>query len=482
MTGEPAPLTRWGDLPVGPGASGARRPALATGLARFAHGLSRPDIAGSAASHAAVLTLDAVGCALAGWAAEETPQALRAARCLGGPGLATVMGAAAPASLIGSVLANAYLTTAVTACDVYTPAHCHLTPEVVPAALAVAEAEHVSGRSFLTAVAAGLEVASRLLRAIDYAEFRRRGWHAPGVIGPIGAAVAAGRLLGLDSGRLRTAISLAVSQAAGTFAAWPTTAVKFHQARGAVAGLLAARLAAEGFAASPEPFEAADGGLFASYSPGDAAVALADLPGVWELEQISVRLWPGATPVQSLLTALLASGRPLPPAADLARVEIRVPPATYRAHRDVAHPAGCFEALLSFHYVAAATIAHGRFGIDLTDPPHREDPDLTAFIGQRVAFGPDPTVPRGGVEVVMTGQDGTTEVIRQEHALGTAQFPATRAQIEDKFLQGAQTRLAPAAAEELLAMLSHLDDVGDCADLVRLTRPPPAGARPVASR
>jgi len=38
---------------------------------------------------------------------------------------------------------------------------------------------------------------------------------------------------------------------------------------------------------------------------------LADLPGVWELEQISVRLWPGATPVQSLLTALLAWEAPL---------------------------------------------------------------------------------------------------------------------------------------------------------------------------
>jgi 2-methylcitrate dehydratase PrpD len=458
---------------AGPGDPGSLRPALAAGLARFAHGLDRGDISGPAAGHASRLILDAVGCALAGWAAEETPQVLRAALRLGHLGQATVLGAASPASPIGSVLANAYLMTAITACDVYTPAHCHLTPEVVPAALAVAEAEHASGTALLTAVVAGLEVASRLLRAVDYAEFRRRGWHAPGVIGPVGAAVAAGLLLGLSEDGLRTAMSLAVSQAAGTFAAWPTTAVKFHQARGAAAGLLAARLAAEGFAASPEPFEAPDGGLLHSYSPGDPAVALADLGRVWELEQVSVRLWPGATPVQALLTALLGGGRHLTAAADLAAVEIRVPPPTYEAHRGVAHPAGCFEALLSFHYVAAATIIHGRFGIDLTGPAHRDGKDIATFIDERVAFAADPAVPRGGVRVTLTTRAGATEVIRQDHALGTPRCAATLAQVEDKFRLGARTRLSAARADELLARLGRLDGEADCADLIRLTRPIP---------
>jgi 2-methylcitrate dehydratase PrpD len=451
------------------GAASARRP-LAAGLAQFAHGLRRDEIGDPAAGRTRALTLDALGCALAGWAAEETPRVLRTARGLGA-GQSTVVGDATPASPIGSVLANAYLTTAVTACDVYTPAHCHLTPEVIPAALAVAEAEHAPGPAFLTAVTAGLETASRLLRAIDYGEFRRRGWHAPGVIGPVGAAIAAGLLLGLGEDGLRSAMSLAVSQAAGTFAAWPTTAVKFHQARGAAAGLLAARLAAEGFAASPEPFEAPDGGLFGSYSPGDPAVALADLGRSWELEQISVRLWPGATPVQALLTALLASGRPLPMAADLAGVEIRVPPPTYEAHCGIAHPVGCFEALLSFHYVAAATIIHGRFDIDLTEQAHRDGSDITKFIDQRIAFVPDPAVPRGGVQVTMTTHRGVTVVVRQENALGTPQNPATPAQVEEKFLRYASARLGPARSGDLLAQLNGLDQVADCADLLRLTRP-----------
>jgi 2-methylcitrate dehydratase PrpD len=443
------------------------RPPLAAGLADFACGLRRDDIGGPAADHASALILDAAGCALAGWVAQETPGVLRTARGLGGAGRATVIGDGRPASQLAAVLANAYLTTAITACDVYIPSHCHLTPEVVPAALAVAEAEHASGSAFLVAVTAGLEVASRLLRAIDYAEFRRRGWHSPGVIGPVGAATAAGLLLGLGKNELRSAISLAVSQAAGTFAAWPTTAVKFHQARGAAAGLLAAVLAGEGFAAAAEPFEAPDGGLFASYAPGDAARALADLGRAWELEQISIRLWPGATPVQALLTALLASGPPLPAADDLDSVDISVPPATHQAHRDLAHPAGTFEALLSFHYVAAATIRHGRFGIDLADPAVCDDPDTAKFIDSRVHFRPDPTVPRGGVQVTLHPRHGEPVVVRSDYALGTPQRPATPAQVQGKFLAGASARIGPAAAETLLGRLSQLDQVADCADLLR---------------
>jgi 2-methylcitrate dehydratase PrpD len=457
-----------------PQAGPAPEPPLAAGLARFARGLRAVDIAPAAAGHVTTLTLDAIGCALAGWDAEETPRVLAAARRLGGqPGLGdttTIIGDDSAAPPLTAVLANAYLTTAITACDVYIPSHCHLTPEVVPAALAVAEAEHASGTALHTAITAGLEVASRLLRAIDYAEFRRRGWHSPGVIGPVGAATAAGLLLGLDEAGLRTAMSLAVSQAAGTFASWPTTAVKFHQARGAAAGLLAAVLAREGFEASAEPFETPDGGLLHTYAPGQPGLALKDLGLDWELEQISIRLWPGATPVQALLTALLTGERELPAAPDISAVEIRVPPPIYAAHRGVAQPAGTFEALLSFHYTAAATIRHGRFGIDLTTPEHRTDPELTAFIAQRVSFLPDDSVPRGAVEVTIRTRDGGTLLLRQDHALGTPQRPAPERRVHEKFLDYATPRIGDAAAE-LLARLTRLDEVPDVAELLKLTRP-----------
>ena len=115
-----------------------------------------------------------------------------------------------------------------------------MTPEVIPAALAAAELAGSTGPDFLLAAALGLEITTRVCLALDYPAFRARGWHSPGVAGAIGAAAAAGRLLGLDRDQMTGCLGLAGAQAAGTFAAMGTVAVKFHQANGA--GQASARL------------------------------------------------------------------------------------------------------------------------------------------------------------------------------------------------------------------------------------------------
>ncbi len=64
------------------------------------------------------------------------------------------------------------------------------------------------------------------------------------------------------------AFGLAGSQAAGTFAAWGTPTVKFHQCRGALSGLMAALLAQQNFVATREFLTAKDGGLYNAYVNG----------------------------------------------------------------------------------------------------------------------------------------------------------------------------------------------------------------------
>ena len=98
-------------------------------------------------------------------------------------------------SLAGATLLNAYLVTAVTMCDVHRETMTHVTPEVMPPALAIAERDGLSGRALLTAIAAGCEVTTRVGIGTDYPKFRARGWHGPGIFGPFGAAAAVGSLL-----------------------------------------------------------------------------------------------------------------------------------------------------------------------------------------------------------------------------------------------------------------------------------------------
>ena len=67
-----------------------------------------------------------------------------------------------------------------------------------------------------------------------------------GVAGPVGAAAAAGRLLGLDPSALRSALTIAAAQAAGTQEALGTMTKPLHLGKAAANGVEAALLAQAG--------------------------------------------------------------------------------------------------------------------------------------------------------------------------------------------------------------------------------------------
>ncbi len=236
-------------------------------LARFAAGLQYGDIPERVREYTKNLLLDTLACAAAGHQGEETHQVAALAAGLAQSRESSVIGGDS-LSLAGATLLNGYLITAVTMCDIHRATLTHVTPEVMPPALAIAERDGLSGRELLVALAAGCEITTRIGLGLDYPEFRRRGWHGPGVIGPFGAAAAAGRLRGFSAATMARAFGLAGSQAAGTFAAWGTPTVKFHQCRGALSGLMAALLAEQNFLATSEFLTAPDGGLYNTYSDG----------------------------------------------------------------------------------------------------------------------------------------------------------------------------------------------------------------------
>ena len=148
-------------------------------LSDFAAGLRYDDLPQRTREHCKNLILDALACALAGYQGEETGQVRALASALAQGTESSVIGGA-PLSLVGATLFNGYLITAVTMCDVHRPTMTHVTPEIVPPALAIAERDDLGGRALLVAIAAGCEVTTRIGLGLDYPAFRARGWHGPG--------------------------------------------------------------------------------------------------------------------------------------------------------------------------------------------------------------------------------------------------------------------------------------------------------------
>jgi 2-methylcitrate dehydratase PrpD len=417
------------------------------------------DLPQSARDRARIVLIDTVASAFMGSRSSEVPMIERLAVTIAGRGDSPVVGRPALANA-GAVLVNGYLVTATTVCDVYRPTLCHVTPEVFPPALAVGTQRAVSGADFLLAFALGLETTTRVGLGSNYPAFRAKGWHSPGVWGPFGGAAAAGKLLGLDSARMRNALSLAGSQSAGTFAHWGTPTIKFHQSRGALSGYLAANLADTGFEAGADVLTAKDGGLYGTYSDGGKPeLAVAGLGAQWELEHLSLRPWPLASSLQSVATALLhlvdtAGAR----ATTVARARVGLSTTVYNMHGQLPWD-DRFHALLSAPYVTAVILADGVCGLDQFAPERLKDADLDRYARQNVEVVIDESVEGTGATVELQLTDGQT--IRDSRAVphGDEKDPLNLADVKSKFLAAAEGLLPADQAAAALARLERIEEL-----------------------
>src|SRR5471030_1317426 len=440
-------------------------------LARFAASLSYDDIPARVREQCKDVLLDTLACALAGHAGEETGQVSRFAASLATSSESTVIGGGS-LSLAGATLLNGYLITAVTMCDIHRSTLTHVTPEVVPPALLIAERDNKSGRDLLVALAAGFEATTRIGVASDYPAVRARGYHGPGVFGPFGAAAAAGRLIGLSPEAMARAFGLAGSQAGGTFAAWGTPTVKFHQCRGALSGLMAALLAEQDFLATREFLTAKDGGLFNTFSNGGHPEKVTDdLGRRWELEQIALRLWPSASSIQGMNTALFDALEQHPfKLKDIKRAQIRLAPTVFNLHGKLSKYKAKFDALISAHYTAAVIIEDHVLTLNQFSPERYDDPVLRNAAANLIDVQPDESLTDVQAVVEFELNDGTKIVKRCNSPRGSADNRLTRAQIESKMRTYAQKRIGKAAIERIIASIWALEDVGSVRDLMQTMR------------
>src|SRR5215471_1499799 len=443
-------------------------------LAEFAARLRFDDLPERSREHCKNLILDALACAVAGHQGEETRQVAALASALAEGSESSVI-AGGQLSLVGATLFNGYLITAVTMCDVHRATMTHVTPEIVPPALAIAERDDVSGRDLLVAIATGCEVTTRIGLGLDYPAFRARGWHGPGIIGPFGAAAAVGSLLKFEADAMARAFALAGSQAGGTFAAWGTPTVKFHQCRGAVSGLLAALLAQQNFVATREFLTAKDGGLYKTYAGGGKPeAAIADLGHRFELERIALRLWPSATLIQGLNTALfdLLAKHEIE-AARIRRVVIALSQSAFDMHGGFGTYKGKFEALLSAHYAAAAILHDRALSLAQFAPARYDNPALSTFAAEKVDVGADTALSGSQAKVDLVLTDGATLSAFCADRRGAFEKPRSRAQVEQKFRNYAAAVLPQSGIEEVIHAVGRLEDFDSSRKLMALLRAGP---------
>jgi 2-methylcitrate dehydratase PrpD len=175
------------------------------------------------------------------------------------------------------------------------------------AALAVAEEFGVSGRELITALVAGNECMLRTgLAAKSTSE--HFGFHAPGLTGVFGSAIAASKIMGHDAHTTTMAIGIGGSFGSGLLAfakAGNGGMVKrLHMGRAAEGGVTAAYLAARGFEGPDVVLEGKFGYLDVYAEDGDPALLVEGLGTRWDSLNIWFKMFPCHVTAQAPVRAI----------------------------------------------------------------------------------------------------------------------------------------------------------------------------------
>lgn len=333
---------------------------LAVRIAEAVCALSLEQLPDAAARKAKLCLIDLIGCAFESRQLPWSRQAVALAAPLDEG--ASIIGHRSAVAHADAAFANAVMGHGLVREDMHSGSISHLGIVVLPALLALAQYRRVRGRDWLAAVIAGYEAGGRVGRAVMDAEVARI--HRPtGITGPVAAAAAGARALGLDLEATTSAIALGANCAMG-YNQWAHTGgseMYFHAGFAARNALAAVRLAEQGAFASPSALDG-EAGLFAALKKRSAAAKLEMFHGDPEILSVYHKPVPACNFAQTASQAALRIARDKAIAPEgIAGVAVRVPRAgALYPGCDFTGPfAHVLQAKMSIQYNVAAALLAG---------------------------------------------------------------------------------------------------------------------------
>ena len=364
----------------------------------------------------------------------------------------------------------------------------HVGIATVPVALAVAEKlGRVSGRDFITAIAAGTDLHTRLDLAVRLPDWTMtEGWFATQLFGFLSGAITAGRLRGFDGERIENSLGIAFTQVSGSrqMAVGASTDLRSMQAgfsgQGAV---LAAELAARGIIGSKEIIEGRYG-IYKTYVRNQPEwSALTDGLGTSFplLEEHGFKVWPacGYTRATNTATLKLRRENRLSPEDVETITVIGGTGATRLLSEPIElkrRPQLSIDGKYSIPFTTAVMMVRGNVTLrDYTEEGLR-DPAVLAM-ADRICYRADPVaaLPIGGQSalsrptVEIRTRDGRVLSCTPDGVPGDPKHPVRWDLLEAKFrdcVSFAHRPLLPGGVERVIELVHDLDRLEDPTEIL----------------
>lgn len=442
--------------------------AVTSRLAGYASAARFDDLPGAVRREGVRSIFNILGCTLGGarhWGVDIADNAMRG---MTGQGTATLIGRSRGTDPLHAALINCLASSIYSFDDTHEQAVVHPSGPVFAAALALAETRPVSGKALLTAFILGVELECRLCKALTVPPAKgSMAWSGTGITGGMGAAVAAGSLLGLDMPTMRTAIGIALSQAAGFRAMHGSLCTPLMPAQAAQTGLRAALLAQAGFTSSPASLEGRYGYLSVFSEQPDLDALTGGLGERFEILRNTYKPYPCGIVIHPIIDACLQlrSQHGLD-ATQIASVAIQASPGAMALCNNP-DPKDELQAHVSLHHWTAVCFVRGTTRIqDMDTETAVKDPALIAF-QKRVEATLDPARGADSAKLTVTMTDGRHFSCDIEHGIGSASRPMTHRELEVKFSAMSIPVLGQPRTRALMDQCWGIEGLSNAGDLAR---------------
>jgi aconitate decarboxylase len=447
---------------------------VADQIVAFVEKTGREGLPAAVREAAKTFLVDTLGVAIAGVAAPWREEVLDMAREEGGRAEASVLGTGERLSVAAAAMVNAYQVHAQEFDCVHDGAVVHAMSAVLPALLAEAERSRgVSGERFLSALAAGVEVAANLgLSSRAPMRFFR-----PANASGFGTTAGLALLAGLDGEALRDALGIYYGACCGTMQAHAEASPQLAMQMGFAArnAVTAVSLARRGMPGPRAPFSGRYG-YFALFDGEADPAPFATLGRVWRTAELSHKPFPSGRATHGGIDGLrrLLGARP-DAAKEVSAVRFLVPPLTARLVGRPAIPdmAPAY-ARLCLPYIGALLLRRGEVGLEDFTPAALADP-TTLDLARRIAVvedgNPDPNAlgPQRVEIDLASGERLETEVAA---VIGSPANPLSPAAAKEKFTRCRRAAgLAEERAERLWEAAFAVERLADAGELARLAAP-----------
>jgi len=433
-------------------------------LAKFVFALDLDQVPPTVIDEAKRCVIDTVGVIVAGQKSQLGRAAMEHAKQAYRDGDSHILGTGITLQPMGAALVNAASGHAYDFDDTSYTGIMHGSVVVLPVAFAMTEHGDVGGRSLLEAFIAGVEIEYAIAEWCT-THLYYKGWWSSAVYGPLGAAAAASRILGLDLHQTANAMSIAVSHSSGMKVSFGSDAKPLGIGMAASIGIESALLAATGLTGPNKVFEGKNGFLALFNDDQHATDTGLRLGDQWRLTDpgILFKSYPVCSAAQAgvELTAKLLERHNLD-SSEIVDVACEVPPLV-AISLVYSNPESIRQAQFSMQFAIACILAYGDVKLDNLTEEVLADPELQLQMKKVTMQVPDYLVnddtvhqrcPEGaGITITTRSNEQFSDFL--DRPTGMPGNPVSTQTLVDKFRGclahgGKSNSLAISIADELL--------------------------------